>query len=138
MSEDWRPGALADKVRNVQLIEQKVEKCAKPEVDAAARVRKLNHYAKQLEQQPWADAASKQEYDELITKELQKLDKLLETLVAQGPVARPLADSNQDREAAAATMLADSGPTLGAGSGSGAPEQACAHPCAVCAPSASV
>ena len=80
----------------------------------------MNHYAKQLEEKHWQDAASTQEYAELITKQLQELDEILEPLVAQGLVARPLADSNQDREAAAATMRVDSGPILGAGSGSGA------------------
>ena len=134
-SPDFAPAADSnqdpDRVRNLHLIEQKVEKCAKPQVDAAARERRLlgvNHYAKQLEEKHWQDAASTQEYAELITKQLQELDEILEPLVAQGLVARPLADSNQDREAAAATMRVDSGPILGAGSGSGAREQACAHP----------
>ena len=119
MSEDWRPGAQADRIRNLQLIKPKVEKCMKPDVDAAARERKLNHLAEQLEQEKWTEAASKQKYAELITKELQALDELLETLVAQG-------------------LVAESEANLGAGSGSGAREQACAHPCAMLAPSASV
>ena len=119
MSEDWRPGAQADRppniqkieeiaqgsiappspppsppspdlasasesnqdpdrLHNLQLIEQKVDMCAKPEVDAAARERTLlrvKDCTKQLERKHWEVATSKQEYTDLIKKQLEELDE---------------------------------------------------------------